>query len=129
VITEESRIAEKIFGSLIAINSHFIQLHLKSEDLHPTIKSILHAAIIVDKYPLHPLNHSQDSVTTAFLASSPTNSDNQRRRQWDTVNVSSNKASHCSNILSNSQEADRNRKYKDEKIRKHTRSSSENNDR
>lgn len=128
-ITEESRIVEKIFGSLIPINSHFIQLHLKSEDLHPTIKNILHAAEIVDKYPLNTLIHSKDSVSTAFLATSPTSSDSQRRRQWDIVNVSSNKASHCSNTLSNSQGTDRNRKYRDEKIRKRTRSSSENNDR
>jgi hypothetical protein len=88
-ISEESRIVEKIFNSLISINSPFIQLHLKSEDKLPTIKNILQAAEIVDKYPLQPLVPTSDLVTTAFLASTSNNSENLHRRQWDNKDIPS----------------------------------------
>ena len=122
-VSEESRIVEKIFGSLLSINSHFIQLHLKSEDKLPTVKNILHAAEIVDKYPLLlPISSPADSVSAAFIAATPTSSENQSRRQWDNKDSPTNINYYRANNTSYSQVADRNRKYRDDKIRRRTRS-------
>jgi len=72
-VSEESRIVGKIFGCLIPINIHFIQLHLKAEDKLPTVKNILNAAEMVDKYPLLPPITSPDTLLAVFIASTPTN--------------------------------------------------------
>jgi len=125
-ISEESKIVEKIFGSLLPINSHFIQLHLKSEDKSTTIKNILNAAETIDKYPLILPMSSPDSVSTAFIASPSTSLYEKRKRRWDDKDPPVNtRYNHC-DISSSSQVADNHRKYRDNKRR---RSSSEHSDR
>ena len=111
-ISEESRIVEKIFGSLIAINSHFIQQHLKSEDKLPKIKNILQAAETIDKYPLLPSMTAPETMSTALNATTSERNQNYTR----------------SNTISNSRVAERNKKYREDKFRKRARSLTGNNE-